>query len=138
MAFREVPMFEVREVLRLWLGGEGLRAVARLSRVDRSPLRRCRDRGGRRPMSVRADDAVKRLAVPKSRGHKIVPVECEAPASFRALRVIGTIRVTGLLGLSRRVGATPPSWAPGHWAVCPAGRLVVCPGDGCVDGDLGL
>lgn len=40
MAFREVPMFEVREVLRLWLGGEGLRAVARLSRVDRKTVRR--------------------------------------------------------------------------------------------------
>jgi transposase len=40
MAFREVPMFEVREVLRLWLGGEGLRSVARLSRVDRKTVRR--------------------------------------------------------------------------------------------------
>ncbi len=27
MAFREVPVFEVREVLRLWLRGERLRAV---------------------------------------------------------------------------------------------------------------
>jgi transposase len=33
-------MFEVREVLRLWLGGEGLRSVARLSRVDRKTVRR--------------------------------------------------------------------------------------------------
>jgi hypothetical protein len=40
MAFREVPMFEVREVLRLWLGGEGQRSVARLSRVDRKTVRR--------------------------------------------------------------------------------------------------
>jgi transposase len=40
MAFREVPMFEVREVLRLWLGGEGLRSVARLSSVDRKTVRR--------------------------------------------------------------------------------------------------
>lgn len=40
MAFREVPMFEVREVLRLWLGGEGIRSVARLSRVDRKTVRR--------------------------------------------------------------------------------------------------
>jgi len=37
-------MFEVREVLRLWLGGEGLRAVARLSRVDRKTVRRYLDR----------------------------------------------------------------------------------------------
>lgn len=40
MAFREVPVFEVREVLRLWLGGEGIRAIARLSRVDRKTVRR--------------------------------------------------------------------------------------------------
>jgi transposase len=40
MAFREVPMFEIREVLRLWLGGEGVRAIARLVRVDRKTVRR--------------------------------------------------------------------------------------------------
>ncbi len=40
MAFREVPMFEIREVLRLWLGGVGLRAIARLCRVDRKTVRR--------------------------------------------------------------------------------------------------
>jgi transposase len=40
MAFREVPMFEIREVLRLWLGSAGLRAIARLSRVDRRTVRR--------------------------------------------------------------------------------------------------
>ena len=40
MAFREVPMFEIREVLQLWLGGKGLRAIARLARVDRKTARR--------------------------------------------------------------------------------------------------
>jgi hypothetical protein len=40
MAFREVPMVEIREVLRLWLAGEGLRAIARLVRVDRKTVRR--------------------------------------------------------------------------------------------------
>jgi len=40
MAFREVPVFEVREVLRLWLGGEGLRSVSRLAGVDRKTVRR--------------------------------------------------------------------------------------------------
>ena len=38
--FREVPVFEVREVLRLWLRGEGLRAVERLAVVDRKTVRR--------------------------------------------------------------------------------------------------
>jgi transposase len=40
MAFREVRVFEVREVLRLWLAGEGLRSVERLSQVDRKTVRR--------------------------------------------------------------------------------------------------
>ena len=39
MAFREVPAVEIRAVLRLLLAGEGLRAVARLARVDRKTVR---------------------------------------------------------------------------------------------------
>ena len=33
-------MFEVREVLRLWIGGEGFRAIYRLTPVDRKTARR--------------------------------------------------------------------------------------------------
>jgi transposase len=40
MAFREVRVFEIREVLRLWVGGEGLRGVERLAQVDRKTVRR--------------------------------------------------------------------------------------------------
>jgi len=40
MAFREVRVFEVREILRLWLRGEGVRASERLSGVDRKTIRR--------------------------------------------------------------------------------------------------
>lgn len=40
MAFREVRVFEVREVLRLWLDGEGLREVSRLAGMDRKTVRR--------------------------------------------------------------------------------------------------
>lgn len=40
MAFREVRVFEIREVLRLWLRGEGLRRVAELAGVDRKTVRR--------------------------------------------------------------------------------------------------
>jgi transposase len=55
MAFREVRVFEIREVLRVWLRGEGVRAVERLAGVDRKTVRRylaaaeglglCRDGG---------------------------------------------------------------------------------------------
>jgi len=40
LAFREVRVFEVREVLRLWLRGEGIRSVERLGGVDRKTARR--------------------------------------------------------------------------------------------------
>jgi transposase len=40
MAFREVRVFEVREVLRAWLRGEGIRATSRLAGVDRKTVRR--------------------------------------------------------------------------------------------------
>jgi hypothetical protein len=47
MAFREVRVFEVREVLRLWLAGEGIRATERLVGFDRKTVRRYVDAGGR-------------------------------------------------------------------------------------------
>jgi len=40
MAFREVRVFQVREVLRLWLRGEGIRSTERLAGVDRKTVRR--------------------------------------------------------------------------------------------------
>lgn len=40
MAFREVRVFEIREVLRLWLRGEGVRATERLVGVDRKTVGR--------------------------------------------------------------------------------------------------
>jgi hypothetical protein len=40
MAFREVRVFEVREVLRLWLRGEGQRPISRLAGMDRKTVRR--------------------------------------------------------------------------------------------------
>lgn len=40
MSFREVGVFEVREVLRLWVGGRSLRAISRLTGLDRKTVRR--------------------------------------------------------------------------------------------------
>jgi hypothetical protein len=40
MAFREVSVVEVREVLRGWLGGGGLRMVVGQAGVDRKTARR--------------------------------------------------------------------------------------------------
>ena len=40
MAFREVRVFEVQEVLRAWVRGEGLRSIERLAGIDRKTVRR--------------------------------------------------------------------------------------------------
>src|SRR5215469_4044080 len=40
MAFREVAVTEIREVLRAWLAGGGLRRVAERAGVDRKTARR--------------------------------------------------------------------------------------------------
>lgn len=40
MSFREVRVHEIREVLRLWLRGEGQRSTARRAAVDRKTVRR--------------------------------------------------------------------------------------------------
>lgn len=40
MAYREVRVYEVREVLRLWLRGEGYRSLERLVGLDRKTVRR--------------------------------------------------------------------------------------------------
>jgi hypothetical protein len=40
MGFREVAVFEIREVLRLWVRGEGLRSIERLALLDRKTVRR--------------------------------------------------------------------------------------------------
>jgi hypothetical protein len=40
MAFREVSVIVIREVLRLWLRGEGLRSIERLVMLDRKTVRR--------------------------------------------------------------------------------------------------
>lgn len=45
MAFGEVGVHEIREVLRLWLRGKGLRSIERLSGLDRKTVPPVRGRG---------------------------------------------------------------------------------------------
>ena len=40
MAFRELHVVEIKEILRLWARGHGLRTVARRTGVDRKTVRR--------------------------------------------------------------------------------------------------
>lgn len=56
MAFREVRVFEVREVLRLWLQGEGQRSISRLAGMDRKTVRRYIDAGEQLGLDRDGDD----------------------------------------------------------------------------------
>jgi transposase len=75
MSFREVRVFEVREMLRLWLRGEGLRSVERLVGIDRKTVRRYvdaaveigLDRGGGEDQ---LNDVFLALVVEKVRPHR--------------------------------------------------------------------
>ncbi len=40
MSYREVHVVEVKEVVRLWSAGESLRAISRLTGLDRKTVRR--------------------------------------------------------------------------------------------------
>lgn len=40
MSYREVEVYEIREVLRLFVRGESMRSIERLARVDRKTIRR--------------------------------------------------------------------------------------------------
>ena len=39
MAYREVTMVEIKEILRLWLSGRGNKSIARWAGVDRNTVR---------------------------------------------------------------------------------------------------
>ncbi|WP_433526761.1 IS21 family transposase [Nocardia pseudovaccinii] len=59
MSYREVSVIEIREMLRLWLQGRGLREVARLSGTDRKTVRRYVERA--QSCGVDRDEGVEQL-----------------------------------------------------------------------------
>jgi transposase len=59
VSFREVPVHEVREVLRSWLSGKGYRAIGRMARLDRKTVRRYVEAGT--AAGLRAEDGPDQL-----------------------------------------------------------------------------
>jgi transposase len=79
MAFREVRVFEIREVLRVWLGRSGLRTIERQVGVDRKTVRRYvdaavelgldRDGGEEQLSDLFLAQVVERVRPHRSNGH---------------------------------------------------------------------
>ena len=127
MAFREVRVFEVREVLRLWMRGESLRAVERLAGVDRKTVRRYVEAATGSGWSARAGRAS------STRPDRLGGGGGAPPPHRRPRRAVagagGQPRPDQ--GLARRrsdrgQGARPARPARG-WS-CPSGRCTATPG----------
>lgn len=111
MAFREVSVTEIREVLRLWVMGEGLRSIERLVSCDRKTVRRyvqaaeaagLTREGGQGQLSDELIGAVVetvRPARPRGRGVAWQRCEAEREAIARWLEEdVPVVKIADLLG----------------------------------------
>lgn len=118
MAYREVTVEEIREVLRRWLRGDAVRAIARQGVADRKTVRRyidaaqgCGIKPGD-PESVLSDETlgavVARLHPARPREHGSGWELCEKHRDFIAARLRNGLRLTKVRKLLRRHGVVVP------------------------------
>lgn len=112
MAYREIGMVEVKEVLRLWLKGHGFRAISRLTPADRKTVRRyvevAEDEGLCREAdeSQLTDELLGRVAVrikpgaPSAKGEK--RKACERHRKFIESKLAEGLRLTKVRKLLQR------------------------------------
>src|SRR3954467_514436 len=119
MAFREVRVFEVREVLRLWLAGEGVRATERLVGFDRKTVRRYVDaavglglvRGGsvEQLSDVFIGMVVEAVRPHRTDGHGEAWRQCQAHHDEIAEWVVADLTGVKIAELLERRGVVVPS-----------------------------
>ena len=119
MAFREVRVFEVREVLRLWLAGEGIRATERLVGFDRKTVRRyvdaavelglVRDGGDDQLSDVFIGMVVEAVRPHRSDGHGAAWRLCQAHHDVIAGWVADDLTGVKIAELLERRGVAVPS-----------------------------
>jgi transposase len=117
MAFREVTMLQVKEVIRLWLGGNSIRGIARRVGMDRKTVRGYLERaealglGGGGPgglSGAELDELVMRVVVQtqersgRARGDGWA--ECEQHKPFIESKLKERVRLTKIRKLLRRQG----------------------------------
>ncbi|HUE68906.1 MAG TPA: DDE-type integrase/transposase/recombinase [Candidatus Acidoferrum sp.] len=117
MAFREVTMLEVKEVVRRWIAGEEKRAIARQVGVSRNTVRRyvkaaikC---GLRQGAAVELTDErlaplLVELKTPAERTRGESWAVCEARRSFIATKLTEEVKLSKVARLLKRQGVTVP------------------------------
>jgi transposase len=131
MAYREVTMVEVKEVLRLWLGTMGKRRIAARLGLDPKTVRRyieaARARGLERTAGATAlsDELVGQVLAAR-RGHAHRPhgdtwSRCEEQRAFIERHLRARVRLSKIRKLLRRQGVEIPYATLRRWAVATLG-----------------
>lgn len=127
MAYREVTMVEVKEVLRLWAARTGTKRIAAYLGLDRKTVRRYiaagYAQGVRREQGEGAvtDEVVvgvlARCRRPTARPHGVGWSCCEAQRDFIARHLANGVRLSKIGKLLRRQGVEVPYATLRRWAV---------------------
>lgn len=127
MAYREVTMVEVKEVLRLWLGEMGKRRIAARLGLDPKTVRgyigAARERGLERTAGEAAltDELVGQVLAarrrPAQRPHGDTWSRCAAHQAFIERHLRAKVRLSKIRKLLRRQGAQIPYATLRRWAV---------------------
>ena len=119
MAFREVTMIEIKEVLRLWLAGRGKKAIARQCGLDRNTVRSYLKAAVASGLSVRDGEASltdARVAVvlerikspPAEPAHGEAWLRCEERRAFITGHLEQSVQLTKVHRLLKRIGVEVP------------------------------
>jgi transposase len=118
MAYREVTMLEIKEVLRQWLAGEGIRCIARRVGVARNTVRHyvevatacglTRDGGAETLTEELLAEVVRRLDQRHEQPRGESWVRCEEQREFIARRLDDGLRLTKVRKLLGRTGVEVP------------------------------
>jgi len=118
MAYREVTMIEVKEVLRQWLSGAAKRAIARRVGLDRNTVRRYLEAAGdvglRRKQGVDAltdellAQVLEALRPAAERPHGEAWARCEAQREFISKKVKQGVKLSKVCRLLTRMGVQVP------------------------------
>lgn len=118
MAFREVAMTEIKEVLRLWLGGQAKRQVARQVGVDPKTARSYIEvaesvglspsQGEAALTEERLAEVVAKLRPPSGRPHGDAWALCDGHREMIGKHLAGGVRLSKVRKLMARVGVQVP------------------------------